>query len=85
MVAESLEKVGVEYEIPDQSRTPAHVEEASAEVDPSDIGVGKRNLQYNAGFLRQMVTTSCDTQKWMSDTQLHCGSSTEEDELYRNN
>jgi len=53
MVAISLDRVGAEYEISDQSRTPAHVKEARAEVDPSDIGVEKRNLRYDADFLCQ--------------------------------
>jgi len=44
IAAKSWDKVGAEYEISDQSRTPAHVEEASTEVDPSDIGVEKRNI-----------------------------------------
>jgi len=44
MVAISWDRVEAEYEIPDQSGTPVRVEEASAEVDPSDIGVKKRNL-----------------------------------------
>jgi len=52
MVAKSWDRGGAEYEIPDQSVTPAHVEEASAEVDPSDIGIEKRNLRYDADFLR---------------------------------
>jgi len=85
MVAKSWDRVGAEYEIPDQRGTPAHVEEASAEVDPSHIGVEKRNLRYDADFLRQMVATSCDTQEWQSDGQSDCGSSTEEDELYGDN
>jgi len=85
MVAKSWDRVGAEYEIPDQSETPTHVEEASAEVNPSDIGVEKRNLRYDADFLRQMVAASCDTQEWQSDGQSDCGSSTEEDELYGDN
>jgi len=63
MVAKSRGRVGAEYEIPDQSGTSAHVEEASGEVDPSDIGIEKQNLRYDADFLRQMVATSCDTQE----------------------
>jgi len=51
MVPKSWDRVGAEYEIPDQSGTPVHVEEASAEVDPSDICVEKRNLRYDADFL----------------------------------
>ena len=85
MVATSLDRVEAEYEIPDRRGTPAHVEEASAEVDPSDISVEKRNLLYDADILRQMVATSCDTQEWQSDGQSDCGSSTEEDELYGDN
>jgi hypothetical protein len=85
MVAKSWDKVGAEYEIPNHSGTLAHVEEASAEVDPSDIGVEKRNLRYDVDFLRQMVATSCDTQGWQSDGQSDCGSSMEEDELYGDN
>jgi len=85
MEAKSWDRVGAEYEIPDQSGTPAHVEEASAEVDPSDIGVEKRNLRYNADFLLQMVATSCDTQEWQSVGQSDCGSSTEEDVQYGDN
>jgi len=85
MVAKSWDRVGVEYEISDQSRTLAHVEEAGPEVDPSDIGAEKRNLQYDADFLRQMVATSYNTEEWHSDGQSDCGSSTEEDELYGDN
>jgi len=85
MVAKSLDRVAAEYEISDQSRTPVHVKEARAEVDPSDIGVEKRNLRYDANFLYQMVAMSSNTQEWQSDGQSDCGSSIEEDELYRDN
>jgi len=63
MVAKSWDRVGAEYVIPEQSGTPAHVEDASSEVDLCDIGVEKWNLPYDADFLRQMVATSCDTQE----------------------
>jgi len=64
MGAKSWDKVGVEYEISDQSRTTPHVEESSANVDPINIGIEKWNLQNDADFLGQIVAMGCDTQEW---------------------